>query len=81
MPKTWNFGMPKAGAVHSPRYDVRTVKGGRQWTATWHVAEGKLYVDSAWGSNVSPAGPAGNRALRAAAILEDLVTKRLATGL
>lgn len=65
--------MPAKGTPHVSYRDVRIVRDGRTWTATWHVTDGTLYVSSAWGSKSEPVGRTRDMAKRATALLTDMV--------
>jgi hypothetical protein len=70
------FGMPKRGAAHHTFRDVRIQHGGKTWTATWHVADGRLFVGSACGSTSEPISDDVDPPGRAAELLHAMVAGR-----
>ena len=70
------FGLPKRGAPHPNFRDVTIQHGGRRWTATWHVQNDRLVVDSAWGSASEPINADMNQPTRAAELLHAMVAAR-----
>ena len=70
------YGMPKAGAPRHTYRNVRVWHAGKQWTATWHVVDGRLIVASAWGSRSETIEDGADPADRATVLLKALVTSR-----
>lgn len=71
-----HFGMPARGAKRQSIRDVRIVRDGQRWTASWHVDDGRLVVWSAWGSRSEAAGNTKDLAARATALLGEIVDQR-----
>jgi hypothetical protein len=74
---------PKRSQPHGDHNDVCYQHGGKQWTATWSVENGRLIVSSAWGSRSEAIRDAAEPAARAAEVLQAMVerrTKRTAKG-
>ena len=72
------FGLPNGRAPHFP--EVRIQHAGKRWTGTWHVQDGRLVVDSAWGSSSEPISDDTDQPARAAAMLHAMVAKRVGSG-
>ena len=68
------FGLPKGDAPHFP--EVRIQHGGKRWTATWRVQDGRLVVDSAWGCASEPIDDDTDQPAKAAEILQAMVAAR-----
>ena len=73
-----HFGMPARGAKRQSIRDVKIIRDGQQWTASWHVEDGELLVWSAWGSRTEPAAGTTDFAARATALLGEIVANRKA---
>jgi hypothetical protein len=73
-----HFGSPVRGAKRQSIRDVRIVKDGQRWTASWHVEEGNLLVWSAWGSKSEPVGKTTELAARATVLLGEIIDQRAA---
>ena len=70
------FEMPDPRPPHDAFRDVRIQHGGKRWTATWHVADGRLSVDSVLGSTSERIDADANPATRAAELLHAMVAGR-----
>ena len=71
-----HFGMLAKGTPLVSYRDVRVTRGGKTWTASWHVDEGKLFVSSAYGSRTEPVGRRKNLGDRAEQILGEIIEAR-----
>lgn len=67
------FGTAKRGQAAPRMRDVQIMRGGRTYTASWHVEDGKLLVSSAYGSRVEPVGRRRDLAGRATVLLGEIV--------
>ncbi len=70
------FGLPKRGAAHPTFREVTVQHGGKRWTATWHVQNDRLVVDSAWGCASEPITADMNQPTRAAEMLRTMAVAR-----
>lgn len=70
------FGMPARGQPRHSIRDVRVVRDGQRFTASWHVEDGKLLVWSAWGSRSEPVGKTTGLAARATVLLGEIIDQR-----
>lgn len=59
----------------SPK-DVRIVRDGQRWTASYHTEGDKLLVWSAWGSRTEPVGETKDLAVRAMVLLGEILDGR-----
>jgi hypothetical protein len=57
-------------------HDVRIEQGGKRWSATWHMENGRLVVTSPWGSTSEPLAQRGDPGVRAAELLHAMIATR-----
>jgi hypothetical protein len=67
---------PSKPAIRIKAKDVRVVRDGQRYTASWHVDGDQLSVWSAYGSRVEPIGRHKDLAGRAAVLLGEIVDAR-----
>lgn len=70
------FGTPKRGASRISPKDVRIIRGGQRFTASYHIDDGQLHVWSAWGSRTEPVGRTKDFKARAEVLLGEIVDGR-----
>ena len=70
------FGLPKLGGPHPTFPEVRIQHDGKRWTGTWHIQDGWLVVDTAWGSTSEPINADTDQLARAAEMLHEMVAAR-----
>jgi len=68
--------LSKNGVTPIRPKDVRIIRGGQRWTASWHVEDGELMVWSAWGSRREPVARDADLGSRAQVLLGEIVDAR-----
>ena len=69
----WHFGLLDAGAEGIAHCDVRILRDGRIYAATWRVEQGDLVVSTAWGSRREMIVRREDLSLRASVLLRQIV--------
>jgi hypothetical protein len=77
MARPWNFGTPKKGEPRIAYRDVRVERGGRAWSASYHIDDGRLVLSSAWGSTSAPAASPATIPTQAQVLLGAMIDARL----
>jgi hypothetical protein len=75
--RKWNLQPPRQAEPF--RKIVSITRNGKPWTASYHIADGQLQVDGAWGSRREPVpDPTDSEAItrRARALLADILAGR-----
>jgi hypothetical protein len=62
---------------HVRHHVIGIERNRRRWSGSWRVADGKLYVESGYGSRTAPAGAERGREAKARKLLCEIVDMRV----